>query len=48
MILSSKDKSFLLLITAVLAIIWIIFSIFINITQNKNLQESPLNHLEKI
>ena len=48
MILSSKDKSFLLLITAVFAMMWIIFSIFINISQNKNLQESPLNHLEKM
>jgi thiol-disulfide isomerase/thioredoxin/DNA-binding beta-propeller fold protein YncE len=48
MILSSKDKSFLLLISAVLAIIWIIFSIFINISKNKSLQESPLNHLEQI
>ena len=48
MILSSKDKSFLLLIATVLAVLWIIFSIFVNISQNKSLQESPLNHLEKI
>jgi thiol-disulfide isomerase/thioredoxin len=48
MLLSKKDKSFLLLIIVILAILWIIFSIFLNITKNKNLQESPLNQLEKI
>ena len=48
MILSKKDKSFLLLITSILAILWIIFSIFANISKNKSWQESPLNQLEKV
>ena len=48
MILSKKDKSFLLLVTSILAILWIIFSIFVNISKHKSWQESSLNHLEKV
>jgi thiol-disulfide isomerase/thioredoxin len=48
MFLTKKDKSFLLLIATVLAILWIIFSVFINISNEKNFKNSDLHKIDQL